>query len=179
MAIKTMSMSTGNHSYDEGWHELEITKAEYGTWEGTDASKQYLDMWFKDYPENFKMRVFEAHTKESNEEFKIANIFKRANAGIVSVLKDPTGKRPVIQYDDEPSGLVGKSINAYFYKKAGKDGKSYAQPFEDIAPVAQQGEHLSYTDDDVKGIKASVEKRVAKVVKPVERTTVSADDIPF
>ena len=183
MAIKTISMSSGNDQYNEGWHTIEISKAEYGTWEGRDGEPvTYLDMWFKDYPENFNMRIFEARNKETNEEFKIANIFKRANAGIVSVLKDPTGKRPVIQYDDEASGLIGKSINAYFIKEAGKGGKTYAKAFEDIAPVAQEGDHLSYSQKDVDGIKNSVENRVKKVLAKkveVQNSRIPAENTPF
>ena len=181
MAIKTMAMSSGNEQYNKGWHTLEISNAKYGTWENGDNSKTYLDIWFKDYPENFNMRIFEAHEKATQEEFKISNIFKRANAGIISVLKDPTGKRPVIQYDDEASGLVGKSINCYFYKEQGKDGKTYARAFEDIAPVVQKGEHLSYTEEQVSGIKTSVENRVQKIQDKSKNGTsnVTDDDIPF
>ena len=185
MAIKTMSMSTGNGQYNEGWHTLTIAKAEYGVWKNpTGQSKRYIDVWFNDYGDNFNLRVYETFTKESKEEFKIANLFKNANAGIVSVLKDPSGKKPIIQYDDEATGLVGKTINAYFYKEEGKDGNQYARVFDDIAPVAQEGEHISYTEEQVTGIKSAIEKRVsAKQSKsssvPAFGNTSSASTDPF
>ena len=182
MAIKTMSMSTGNGQYNEGWHTVTISKAEYGTWKSPDGnSKRYIDVWFTDYPDNFNMRVYEVYTKESKEEFKIANLFKNANAGIMSVLKDPTGKRPVIQYDDEASGLVGKTINVYFYKEEGKDGNQYSRAFDDIAPIEQESDHLSWTTEQVAGIKAAVEKRVAKKLSnsTTYATTTTTSDDPF
>jgi hypothetical protein len=33
MAIKTMSASTGGSKFEEGWHEVVISKAEYGVYE--------------------------------------------------------------------------------------------------------------------------------------------------
>ena len=50
----------------------------------------------KDYPENMNIRVYETFNNTTKEEFKIANLFKHANAGIVGVLKDPNGKNPLI-----------------------------------------------------------------------------------
>ena len=155
MAIKTMSASTGGSKFSEGWHEVTISKATYGDWNG----KKYLDLLFTDYPDNMNLRVYEVINKTTNEEFKLANTFKYANAGIVGVLKDPNGKNPLIQYDDEPSGLIDKSINIYIYKER-KTGEGYSRIFDDIAPVAQIGEHLSFTPEQVGALKAGVEKRV-------------------
>lgn len=155
MAIKTMSASSGGSKFSEGWHEVTISKAEYGDWNG----KKYLDLLFSDYPDNMNLRVYEVINKKTNEEFKLANTFKYANAGIVGVLKDPNGKNPLIQYDDEPSGLIDKTINIYIYKER-KTGEGYSRIFDDIAPIAQVGDHLSFTPEQVGGIKAGVEKRV-------------------
>ncbi len=162
MAIRTMSMSSGGNQYNEGWHTLTIKQAEYGSWKSpTGDSKKFIDVWFNDYPENFNLRVYAVHNKETNEEFKIANLFRNANAGIMSVLQDPTGKKPVIQYDDDASGLAGKTINAYFYKEEGKDGNQYARIFDDIAPIEQETDQLSWTIEQVSSLKSGVEKRVA------------------
>ena len=155
MAIKTMSASTGGSKFSEGWHEVSISKATYGDWNG----KRYLDLLFQDYPENLNLRVYETFNKSSNEEFKIANTFKFANAGIIGVLKDPNGKHPLIQYDDDINGLIGKKVNVYIYKET-KTGEGYSRIFDDIAPVEQQGEHLSFTTEQVGGLKKGVEKRV-------------------
>ena len=158
MAIKTMSASSGGGSkFAEGWHEVQISKATYGTYEANDGSKRYLDIWFEDYPDNMNLRVYEAFNKETKHEFAIENIFRYANAGIVSKLEDPTGKNPLLQYDDDEKGLVGKLINIFMYKET-KTGEGYSRILNRIAPVAQVGEHLSYTDKDVTGIKASCEK---------------------
>ena len=163
MAIKTMTASTGGSKFSEGWHELIVSKAEYGTFERGDQNKKYIDVWFNDMPENMNLRVYETFNKKENTEFKIANLFKYANAGIVGVLKDPNGKHPLIQYDDEASGLVGKTVNVYFYKE-NKTGNNYTRVFDDIAPVAQEGEHLSFTSEESAGIKKGVEDRCRKML---------------
>ena len=187
MAVKTMSASGGG-KFNVGWHELTISNADYGVFKTNDGDKRYVDMLFEGYPDNMNLRVYEVTNKTTGEEFKIANLFRYANAGIISVLKDPTGKKPVIQYDDEASNLVGKHINAYFYKEQ-KTGNGYSRIFDSIAPIEQKGEHLSFTADQVSGIKASVEKNWNKVhgsnvegtVKFNETVTAETklEDIPF
>ena len=175
MAIKTMSASTGGSKFEEGWHEVVISKAEYGVYEndvpGTD--KKYLDIWFQDYPDNMNLRVYEVYNKTTNEEFKVANIFKYANAGIVGVLKDPNGKHPLIQFDDEPKGLIGKTVSIYIYKE-NKTGNNYSRIFDNIAPIMQEGEHLSFKGSDVDSIKSGVEKRVKGML---EKTAANANAV--
>ena len=188
MAVKTMSASTGGGGlYSEGWHQLTIAKAEYGTWKGPDASKKYIDLWFNDYPDNMNLRVYEVTNKETGEEFRISNLFKYANAGIMAVLKDPSGKKPVIQYDDEATGLVGKDINVYMYKED-KSGNKWSRFFDNVAPVEQEGEHLSYTADQVAGIKKGVESSLQRVTSntpsngafaTTETSNTDGDDLPF
>ena len=175
MALKTMSLSEGSGQYAAGWHELEISKAKYDNWKDS----KVIDIWFKDYPESFKVRVFPAHNKETKEEFSIARLFKVANAGIVSVLKDASGKHPVIQYDDEADGLVGKKVNVFCFKMKGSDGKEYSNPFNRFAPVMQKGEHLSYSHDDVSFYKKQVEAACKKYVESKKTTTTSDDEMPW
>ena len=190
MALKTMSASSDGGKFSAGWHTVSISKAEYGTYEGTDGDKRYLDILFEGYPDNMNLRAYETVNSKTGEEFKVANIFKYANAGIVGVLKDPNGKE-VISYDDEASGLKGKEINIYLYKEQ-KTGNEYSRIYESIAPVAQEGEHLSFTDIQVNGIKGGVEasckKMVAKTVAngvadtPVEMSiedVAKEADLPF
>tara|TARA_R100000742_G_C4278946_1_gene102491 strand:+ start:1383 stop:1940 length:558 start_codon:yes stop_codon:yes gene_type:complete len=152
MAIRTTSASGGGGQYNAGWHTLIISKAEYGSWKGPKGDKRYLDIWFKDYPDNMNLRVYEAFSND--EEFKIANIFKYANAGIIDVLEDSTGKKR-IQFDDEANGLIGKTVNVFFYKET-KTGNGYSRVFDSIAPIEQEGEKLSYSADAVESIKKSV-----------------------
>ena len=185
MAIKTMTVPTGGGLYTEGWHELKITKAEYGIWKGPKGEKRYIDLWFEKYPENSNLRVYEAKNKETGEEFKIAKLFRYANAGIMDVLKDPTGKNPVIQYDDDASFLIGKSINVFFYKET-QTGNNYTRMLDDVAPVEQETEKLSYTESDVASLKklaeTSYQKRFGNV--PMNGTPnlskdSNQDDVPF
>ena len=158
MAVKTMAKNTGTGQYNAGWHELTISKATDGAW----GDKRTIDLNFEGYPDNMRHRVFESNNKTTGEEFKIANLFRFACAGIISVLNDPTGKNPVIQYDDEVTNLVGTRVNVFFIKEASKtDGKEYSKTF-DLVPVVQETEHLTWTDDDVTRLKHNVEKQHAK-----------------
>ena len=184
MAVKTMAKNVGTGQYNAGWHELTISKATDGEWNG----KRVVDLNFEGYPENMRYRVFETTNSKTGEEFKIANLFRYACAGIISVLNDPTGKNPVIQYDDEVTNLVGTKLNVFFVKKPSKtDGNEYSEVY-DVVPVAQETEHLTYTEDDVARLKHSVEKRYTKKntvnsgdlgTVSVETTTNSTADIPF
>ena len=192
MAVKTMAKNTGTGQYNAGWHELTISKATEGHWTNSRGDKvRTIDLNFEGYPDNMRHRVFEASNKTTGEEFKIANLFRFACAGIISVLQDPTGKNPVIQYDDEVTNLVGTRVNVYFVKTVSKtDGKEYSKTF-DLVPVVQETEHLAYTDDDVARLKHGVEKQHAKKVANTTNgvgtvtldttttTTGNAEEIPF
>ena len=162
MAVKTMKKNTSSQ-FVAGWHELTISKATDGIWN----DKRIIDLNFKDYPESMHHRVFETHNKTSGDEFKIANLFRYACAGIISVLNDPTGKNPVIQYDDEVANLVNTRVNVLFIReKSTTDGKEYSKVY-DLVPVVQETEHLTWTDDDVARLKHNVEKQHAKKVATV------------
>ena len=163
MAVKTMAKNTGTGQYNAGWHELIIKDAVDGTWtDSKGVEKRTIDLTFEDYPENMRHRVFATHNRTTNEEFNIANLFRYACAGIISVLNDPTGKNPVIQYDDEVTNLIGTRVNVLFVKEASKtDGKEYSRTF-DLVPVVQETEHLTWSDDDVARLKHGVEKQHAK-----------------
>ena len=187
MAVKTMAKNTGTGQYNAGWHELTISKAVDGKWN----DKRTIDLNFENYPDNMRHRVFESHNKTSGDEFKIANLFRFACAGIISVLQDPTGKNPVIQYDDEVTNLVGTRVNVLFVKEASTiDGKEYSRTF-DLVPVVQETEHITWTDDDVARLKRNVEKQYAKrtatttngvgtvTLDTTTTTTSSAEEIPF
>ena len=180
MAIKTMTAaSVGSEMWKEGWHEMVISEAKAGKWN----DKDIIDLSFKDR-DGLNVRIFAAYNKETNEEFSIANLFKYANAGIVGVLEDPTGKNPVIQYDDDPKNLVDKAVNVYLFK-VGK----YSQAGNNLAPVVQEGEHLSYNEKDVEAIKKSCMRGIqmqidrAKLKADSKATTAtsatSTEDIPF
>ena len=172
MAVKTMKKNTGNGQFNAGWHELTIETANDGVWtDGQGVEKRIIDLTFKDYPEGMGHRVFATHNKTTNEEFNIANLFRYTCAGIISVLNDPTGKNPVIQYDDEVENLIGTRVNALFIKKHNPTtDKDYVEIY-DLVPVVQKTEHLTYTEDDVSHLKAKVERRQSA------KTTVSTNGV--
>ena len=186
-----MAKNTGTGQYNAGWHELTISKAAEGHWTNSRGDKvRTVDLNFEGYPENMRHRVFESNNKTTGEEFKIANLFRHACAGIIGVLNDPTGKNPVIQYDDEVTNLVGTRVNVYFVKTVSQtDGNEYSRTF-DLVPVAQETEHLTWTDDDVARLKHGVEKQHAKKTETAANgvgtthldttTTVAGDaEVPF
>ena len=181
MAVKTMSVPSGSEQYTTGWHELTISKASNGFLDkGANGTKKYIELNFEGYNEHMRLRVYEAFNKKNNEEFKVASLFRYANAGIMEVLKDPTGKFPLIQYDDDTKNLIGKKINAYFYREQ-KTGNEWLNIFDGIAPVVQEGEHLSYTQDQVNGIKESIKKNLDRMLSYNNNSTqtVESADIPF
>ena len=189
MAVKTMSQKTSTGLYDAGWHELVISSAAYDTWKAPDGTaKRYVDLSFEGY-DHMDLRIYEAKNRETDVEFKIANLFHYACAGIIDILNDPTGKNPVIQYDDEAENLVGTRINVFFYKKKADDGNEYSRPFDTVAPVEQETKYVSWTADDVARLKASAEKNFVRVKgdkvdhtnhhTTAKATTISDAELPF
>ena len=188
MAVKTMPMSTGTGQYNAGWHEVTIRHATADVWTNPKGeARRYIDLLFDGYPDNMNLRIYEAKNGETGEEFKLVNLFRYAMAGIIDVLNDPTGKKPILQYDDDVANLVGTRINVFVYKN--KDG--YSDFFDTIAPVEQEGEHYSFTADQVTSLKASAEKGFSKSSKSNHVTngtvahgvpvtnTVSSEEVPF
>ena len=189
MAVKTMKKNTGSGQFTAGWHELTIRTAVDGKWtDKAGKEKRTIQLTFEDYPDGMNHMVFEAYNPKTEEEFNIANLFRYACAGIIAVLNDPTGKDPVIQYDDEVANLVGTRVNAFFYKqKSTTDDKEYSKVF-DIAPVAQETEYITWKTSDVDSLKRSVEKRYLKKnavntgdlgTVSVNTTSTSTAEIPF
>ena len=162
MAVKTMPMSTGTGQYNAGWHEVTIRHATSDVWTNPKGEAiRYIDLLFDGYPDNMNLRIYEAKNTETGEEFKLVNLFRYAMAGIIDKLDDPTGKKPILQYDDDVTNLVGTHINVFVYKN--KD--NYSDFFDTVAPVEQEGEHYSFTTDQVTSLKASAEKGFAKSSK--------------
>ena len=178
MAVKTMKKNTGSGQFTAGWHELTIRTAVDGTWtDKAGVNKRTVQLTFEDYPDGMNHMVFATHNKTSGEEFNIANLFRYACAGIIAVLNDPTGKDPVIQYDDEVANLVGTRVNAFFYKqKSTTDDKEYSKVF-DLAPVVQETEHITWDTDAVDRLKHSVEKRYTKQHGSVVNNTIGTVNV--
>jgi hypothetical protein len=182
MAIKTMTGGEqGQNAYSRGWHAVTIESVKEGSWN----DKKYLDVFFEGYNSSCNLRVYEQHDKETNEEYSVARLFKFANAGIISVLKDQTGNKPVIQYDDDIEGLKGKKLNVLIVDD--KKNPKYARVWDRVAPYAHEGEHLSYSEDDVTYWKQQAEASHKKYGQPVvsngavheSNQSTPAEEMPF
>jgi len=164
----------GTGLWNEGWHTVTISKAEYGDWQDT----KYIDVYFDGYPDNFNMRIY-AKIGKDGEEFAIGNLFRFSDAGITDALESAEGET-VIKMNDEAEELVGKTVNAYFYK----DGK-FTRILGQIAPVPFKNIVEEFTERDVKYFKGRCESFFSKWVEPKLKDTVDdkvvteATDVPF
>ena len=177
--MRTLTIKSGGTGTDymTGWHELLVSKAEYGEWNGSKC----IDVYFDGYPENFNMRVY-AKTGTDGEEFAIGQVYRFANAGISSALEGQDGTK-IVKMDDSEEALTGKKVNVYFYK----DGK-YSRALGKIAPTEFQNVVEQFNQDDIGYWKEKAEAYFAKYVEPkmkekseVVDTSVSSesDDVPF
>ena len=170
----------GTGLWNEGWHTVTITKAEYGT---LDNGSKYIDVWFNGYPDNFNMRVY-AKTNKDGEEFAIGNLFRFADAGISDALESAEGET-IIKMNDEATELIDKTVNTYFYK----DGK-FTRILGQVAPVPFKNIVEEFTEKDVNYFKGRSESFFSKWIEPklkdepYEENTVGVtesivDDIPL
>ena len=177
--MRTLTIKSGGTGtdYNQGWHELLVSKAQYGEWNGSKC----IDVYFDGYPENFNMRVY-AKTGQDGEEFAIGQLYRFANAGISSALEGPDGTK-VVKMDDSAEALIGKKMNVYFYK----DGK-YSRILGKTAPTSFENAAESFDQSDVEYWKGRAEDFFKKYVEPKlnaksEEPTTSesseSDDIPF
>jgi len=184
MAIKTMS-SSGGGDWSHGWKQVTLKNAKYGTYNN---EVRYVDAWFEEYPETINLRLYEAKSKDG-EEFAIARLFKLANAGIVGEVQDSAGRKS-IQYDDDANNLNGRKLQVFFYK----NDEGYFRVLNRVAPVPQDGDIVSFSDDDASYWKKQAEKYYDQYKKPAESNgemlemttdeiketvTASTDDVPF
>ena len=178
--MRTLTIKSGGTGtdYKEGWHELIVSNAKYGEWNGSKC----IDVYFDEYPENFNMRVY-AKTGTDGEEFAIGQLYRFANAGITSGLEGPDGTK-VIKMDDSAEALIGKKMNVYFYK----DGK-YSRILSKTAPTSFENTVESFNPADIDYWKGRAMAFYDKYVEPklkekseVVDTLVSSesdDNIPF
>lgn len=141
--MKTLTIKKGGGGdyveFKHGWHQVTISKAAYGDWNGS----KFLDVYFEGLPESFNLRTYEKINKTTNEEFSIMQVFRFANAGISDSLDSQTGET-VLKIDDTPGELVGKELNIFMYK----DGEYY-RALNRCAPTAFDGIAEKFTDNDV------------------------------
>ena len=149
MAI-TLKESTGGGNYTEGWHDVTISKSEKGDYNGT----LYYDVWFENFPDNLKCRVWETKNKDG-EEFSIANLFRYSNPEILEE-NEADGKKS-IQIDDSPMALAGKKLQVLFYK----NNNGYTEVAQKVVPaIPFQNAIDNITEDKIEGMKQSAERYI-------------------
>ena len=171
--MRTLTIKKGGGgNFHPGWNTTTITRAEYGTYNGS----KFIDVWFDGYPESLNMRIYETRNKDG-EEFAVGQLFRFANAGIVEGLEGPDGNM-VVKLSDEPENLNGCTLNIYLYK----DG-DYFRILKQTAPTVFNNAVDTFNDDDIvfwqKKAEAYYHKYVLKDNNGVvERETMTAE-VPF
>jgi len=147
MAI-TVTENTGS-SFGEGWKQVTISSAERGDFNGS----AFIDLWFEDYPETLKCRVWAAKSKDG-EEFSISNMIRSSNPTVLDEHTSEDGKK-IASLDDSIASLKGKKLQVLFYKNE----NGYAEVSQKVAP-SEPFENVvdKYTEDRINVIKASAEK---------------------
>ena len=155
MRTLTVKKTTGV-TFEEGWHEVVMTKAMPGKYTGGEGTK-YLDVFFDGFPDTLKLRVHEKFNKETNEEFAVLNLYRFSNSGIKEVLEGSDGSM-TIGIDDQPENLIGNKVNVFFYKN--KEG--YTNVSEIIAPAIFKNDLEEFDEAGVERMKSSCEGRIKK-----------------
>ena len=146
--MRTLTVKQGGSLWTTGWHTLAISTAKYGTYN----ESKFLEIGFKNYPDNFTLRIY-AKVGKDGEEFAIGNVFRFANAGITEVLEGTGGDR-VVKIDDSAEQMVGKHLNILFYK----DGE-YTRAYSSVAPTVFENNIDTFTEKDVEFWKDRAETR--------------------
>ena len=162
MAI-TLKESSGG-SYPEGWQSVTVSKAEKGDYNGT----LYYDLWFNNYPDNLKCRVWETKNKDG-EEFSISNLFRYSNPEILEE-NEADGKKS-IKIDDSPMALQGKNLQVLFYK----NGNGYTEIAQKVVPASPfQNTIDNITTEKIDGMKQSAERYINNRKQKVTQAEVDA-----
>ena len=150
MAI-TVKESSGT-SFGEGWKNVTISQAKRGDYNGSG----FVDLWFEDYPETLKCRVWEARGQDG-QEFSVSNMIRSCNPDVLDEKETEDGTK-VASLDDSPASLKGKKLQVLFYKNA----NGYAEVSQKVAPaVPFENVVDKYTEDRKSNIKAAAEKYLA------------------
>ena len=173
--MRTLTVRKGSGTnYIPGWHNLTISNAKYGDYNGA----KFLDVWFDTYPENFTMRVYEK-VGTDGEEFAIGQVFRFANAGITDGLDGPDGN-VVVKIDDDTGNLKGRQLNVFFHK----DG-DYTRALKQCAPTEFKNVIEEFHENDVEYWKSRAERYYTDYVlnktngSTAEVAETETEDIPF
>ena len=126
-----LSVSEGGN-YPTGWQTVTVSSATEGEFNGT----RYIDLHFKDLPENLKCRIWSAVNKDTGEDFGIGNLFHYADAGITET-SDGT-----VTIDDHVRHLRGKHLNVFFYE----NDNGYTDAAQRVVPTIRDGFSEGYVD---------------------------------
>ena len=151
-----LSVSEGGN-YPTGWHKVIIAKATDGDFDGT----RYIDLHFKDLPENLKCRVWSAVNATTGEDFGIGNLFHFANAGIKT---DDDG---VLTIDDSSRHLHGKTLNVLFYE----NDNGFTDAAQRVVPVVRDGFSEGYVEKLKSKTETWVRSRTNGTVHKTEHVT--------
>jgi len=149
--LKLSTKEVGN--YPTGWHKVTIAKATDGDFDGT----RYIDLQFKDLPENLKCRVWSAVNATTGEDFGIGNLFHFANAGVT------TNGDDTITIDDNVRHLHDKTLNVLFYE----NDNGFTDAAQRVVPVVRDGFGEAY----VEKLKGRAETWVKGRINGTMRTT--------
>ena len=133
-----LSVSEGGN-YPTGWHTVTINNADDGDYDGT----RYIDLHFKDLPENLKCRVWSAVNATTGEDFGIGNLFHYANAGVTET------DEGTLSIDDNVHHLKGKTLNILFYE----NDNGFTDAAQRVVPVVRDG----FSEGYVEKLKAKTE----------------------
>ena len=173
MSIVVTKKEVGG-GYDEGWKTVTISKAERGDWSGS----KYIDLFFENYAESLKCRVWEARNGEG-EEFSVSNMVRYCNPEILEEM-DNDGT-VAAKLDDSPAGLKGKKLQVLFYKKS----NGYSEVSQKVAPAAPFENIVdSFTEDRITRIKEAAEKyqagrNQANGIATDSTTDTNAEEVPW
>ena len=147
-----VTKSTGGGGYDEGWKTVTISEAVKGNYN----ESKYIDLFFEEYSETIKCRVWEARNKDG-EEFSVTNMVRYSDPEILEEMdKDGTAAASL---DASPTGLKGKSLQVLFYKKA----NGYSEISQKVAPAKPfQNIVDNFDENRITRIKQSAEKYQAR-----------------
>ena len=163
---------SSNKTFAEGWHTVTIREAQLGDFNGS----KFIDLWFTDYPDSLKCRVWEARNKDG-EEFSVTNMIRYSNPEILEELPEKDGAA-VAKLDDSPASLIGKGFQVLFYKNA----NGYTEVSQKVAPATEFENIIDkMTEQRIEGIKTSAEKYVANRAAATATKSTDSDAIadPF
>jgi len=170
MAI-TVKENTGT-SFGEGWKQVTISTAKRGDYNGSG----FIDLWFDNYPETLKCRVWEARGQDG-QEFSVSNMVRSCNPDVLESSEGEDGKK-IASLDDSPASLKGKKLQVLFYKNS----NGYVEVAQKVAPAAPFENAVdSYTEDRIENIKQAAEKYVAQrtITTTTNTTANSTEGMPF